>query len=44
LFLPLSTGIEVSYGPHYILPGLVHNTVVNLFKGTVNLKPLCSGQ
>jgi len=44
LFLHLSAGLEVSNGPLYILPDLVHNTAVNLVKGTVNLKPLCSGQ
>jgi len=43
-FLHLSAGLEVSYGPLYILPDLAHSAVVNLFKGTVNFKPLCSGQ
>jgi len=40
-FQSISSDLSALYGPSvHMLPTLVHCAVVNVFKGTTNLKPL----
>jgi hypothetical protein len=45
LLITLSQNVTIM-NPLFLhgLPGFVHHTVVNAFKGTINLKSLCPGQ